>query len=118
MQNTFQPEQYKINGDTNTKDLTDMVTLFLRNHWDDVVVMFVVLTIIFIFVVFTGNRIKPDEETEKRVMQILFRSEKKKEKSDEYLETTEEETMNTVTEQEKKIGIDYEHPDKEFFDNN
>ena len=114
MQNSFQPEQYKINSSTNPSDLVDMVVLFFKNHWDDVVIMFTVLTILFVFVVFTGNRLKPDEDTEKRVMQIIFRSEKKKEKSDEYLENDDNEKVNT----EKPVQVDYKHPDKEFFDNN
>ena len=118
MQNSFQPEQYKISSNTKPKDLVDMAFLFLKNHWDDVVIMVVVLTVLFFFVVFTGNRLKPDEDTEKRVMQIIFRSEKKKEKSDEYLENEGNEENIHVDDPKKTVNIEYKHPDKDFFKNN
>ena len=71
--NTSNFSKDEISFSTNPLDIVDMSIRFIKKHWDDILVVILILAIMFMFVLFTGFEYDP-ENLENNVRKIIFRS--------------------------------------------
>ena len=63
----------EISFSANPLDIVDMSIRFIKKHWDDILVVILILAIMFVFVLFTGFEYDP-ENLENNIRKIIFRS--------------------------------------------
>lgn len=68
----FSPTELDITKTETSMDLIDLSINFVRRHWDDIVIVVIVMCIIFLFVLVTGVELKVSEDVEKQVRKIIF----------------------------------------------
>lgn len=82
----FSPTELDITKTETSMDLIDLSINFVQRHWDDIVIVVIVMCIIFLFVLVSGVELKVSEDVEKQVRNIIFDGKKtvpsRKEKRD------------------------------------
>lgn len=68
----FSPTELDITKTETSMDLIDLSIQFVQRHWDDIVIVVIVMCIIFLFVLVTGVELKVSEDVEKQVRKIIF----------------------------------------------
>lgn len=68
----FSPTELDITKTETSMDLVDLSISFVQRHWDDIVIVVIVMCIIFLFVLVTGVELKVSEDVEKQVRNIIF----------------------------------------------
>lgn len=59
---------------TNPMDVIDMSIKFIKKHWDDIIIVVFILSIIVTFILITGIEYSPDSDIENNIRKIIFRS--------------------------------------------
>lgn len=68
----FSPDELDISKTETSRDLIQLTIDFITGHWDDIVIVVIVLCIVFLFVLVTGIELKLSENVEKHVRKIVF----------------------------------------------
>ena len=93
----FSPNELDITKTETSMDLIDLSIQFIQKHWDDIVIVVIVMCIIFLFILVTGVELKVSEDVEKQVRNIIFDGKKnvpsRKEKRDGKTTNFDGETM-------------------------